>query len=207
VTIPDEELLARAQGGDHASVGELLERHGPAVRLSLASAIPKRFSSLVTLDDVLQQTYMDAFLDLAKFHSREGSAFGAWLTKLARRNLVDAMRMLRAEKRGGSRIRIEPDATGDTFVSLFDFVGGISRTPSREAAISESRTAIQKAMPQLPTTYQDVIRLYDLEGRPIEEVAKHLGRSTGAVYMVRARAHDRLAELLGSASQFFSDAS
>ena len=206
VTDSDVELLARAQRGDHEAVGELLERHGPHVRSSLANAIPKRYSSLLTLDDVMQQTYMDAFLDLAKFHAQDAPAFAAWLTKLARRNLVDAMRMLRAEKRGGSRHRIEPDASGDSFVSLFDFLGGISRTPSRDAAVTESRLAIQQAMPQLPNTYQEVIRRYDLEGHPIDEVAKHLGRSTGATYMLRARALERLAEILGSASRYFSDA-
>jgi DNA-directed RNA polymerase specialized sigma24 family protein len=39
----------------------------------------------------------------------------------------------------------------------------------------------------------------------VEEVAKGLGRSKGAVHMLRARAYDRLKELLGSTSLFFSD--
>jgi len=206
VNVSDVDLLVRAQGGDHAAIGDLFERHGPDVRRSLANAIPKKFAALISIDDVMQQTYMDAFLDLAKFHARDSSAFSAWLTKLARRNLVDAMRMLRAEKRGGNRNRIEPDPTRDSCVSLFGFLGGISRTPSREAAVTESRQAIQHALAQLPNTYQEVIRRYDLEGQAIEEVARHLDRSSGAVYMLRARAHDRLAEILGSASRFFSDA-
>ena len=50
-----------------------------------------------------------------------------------------------------------------------------------------------------------VVRLYDIEGRSGPEVATTMGRSRGAVVMLRARAHDRLAELLGSGSKFFSD--
>ena len=49
------------------------------------------------------------------------------------------------------------------------------------------------------------MRLYDLECQPPQQVAEALGRSVGAVHMLRARAHDRLRELLGSASKFFSD--
>jgi len=204
VAVSDGELLVRAHDGDHAAVVQLLERHGPAVRAALAGEIPGKFVSLVSIDDVLQQSYLDAFLDLGKFHARDVDAFRAWLIKLARRNLVDAIRMLRAEKRGGGRIRIEAGAGGDSFVSLFEFLGGISRTPSREAAVTESRQAIHDALQRLPATYQAVIRLYDLEGCSIEEVARRLARSPGAVYMLRARAHDRLAEVMGSASKFFS---
>ena len=200
----DDQLLVRAHQGQHEAIVQLLERHGPAARGVLAGAIPGKFAAVVSVDDVMQQTYLDAFLDIGKFHARDAVAFKAWLIKLARRNLVDAIRMLRAEKRGGSRIRIEPDTGGDSFVSLFEFLGGISRTPSREAAITESRLAIQSSLQRLPAAYQDVIRMYDLEGRPIEEVARHLTRSPGAVYMLRARAHERLAEIMGSASKYFS---
>ena len=44
-----------------------------------------------------------------------------------------------------------------------------------------------------------------LEGADVGDVASELDRSQGAVYMLRARAHDRLKGILGSASQFWSD--
>jgi DNA-directed RNA polymerase specialized sigma24 family protein len=46
--------------------------------------------------------------------------------------------------------------------------------------------------------------MYDLEGRSVQEVSASLHRTPGAVYMLRARAHRELAELLGMPSQFFS---
>jgi DNA-directed RNA polymerase specialized sigma24 family protein len=49
-----------------------------------------------------------------------------------------------------------------------------------------------------------VIELYDLQERHIEEVAQSLGRSVGATYMLRTRAHRALAEALGSPSMFLS---
>jgi hypothetical protein len=38
----------------------------------------------------------------------------------------------------------------------------------------------------------------------MSELAAEMKRSEGAAYMLRARAHDRLKEILGSDSKFFS---
>ncbi|MBP7937722.1 MAG: sigma-70 family RNA polymerase sigma factor, partial [Phycisphaerae bacterium] len=48
----------------------------------------------------------------------------------------------------------------------------------------------------LPETYRRVVEQFDIEFRPPAEIARALGRSVGAVYMVRTRAHDRLREIL-----------
>jgi len=57
----------------------------------------------------------------------------------------------------------------------------------------------------LPPDYEKVVRLYDLQCKSAVEVAAELGRSEGAVYMLRARAHERLKQELGSSSQFFPE--
>jgi len=85
-----------------------------------------------------------------------------------------------------------------------ELLGATYTTPSRAAARREADSFIEQALAKIPSDYADVIRLYDLEQRPIAEVAQHLGRTEGAVYMLRARAHDRLREALGTESMFFS---
>ena len=52
--------------------------------------------------------------------------------------------------------------------------------------------------------YEQALRLFELEGLSGEEVAERMGRSHGAVRMMLARARERLAEVLGSDSRFFS---
>ncbi len=47
--------------------------------------------------------------------------------------------------------------------------------------------------------------MYDLEGRSVEDVAGALGRTPGAAYMLRARAHRWLREILGRSSDFFGN--
>lgn len=199
------DLVQRAARGERTALTALLEQHGPGVWESLAGEIPSRWQSVLSREDVMQQTYTDAILDVGRFSATSEEAFSAWLATLARRNLIDAIRMLEAEKRGGGRHRIEPASTGESFVALFETLGGSSRTASREAAVHEAQTAVQHAIEQLPDAYQRVVRMYDLEGCSAEHVASAMQRSTGAVFMLRARAHRRLAEIMGTASRYLSD--
>lgn len=199
------ELLGKAVRGDEQALTELLEKHGPAIRRRLAGAIPKRWQSLLSEDDVLQQTYVDAFLDIGRFVGDDGRAFEAWLHTLAKRNMLDGIKMLETDKRGGDRRRIELGSRDESMVALYEVLGGTITTPSRKAARQEAGDALKKALESLPTAYRQVIELYDLDGHPIEEVAAALERSCGAIYMLRSRAHRLLSEIMGSQSKYFSE--
>ncbi len=76
--------------------------------------------------------------------------------------------------------------------------------PGQGAARGELKDIIESTLQQLPADYEQAVRLYDMEGKPIAEVAQALERSNAAVHMLRARAHDRLKELLGESTNFFS---
>ena len=201
---PSDNLLARAVGGDPGAVAELLERHGPDIRRGLVGRIPKRWRSLLSEDDILQQTYADAFVGLRRFVSDSEASFARWLAMLARRNLRNAVRMLEAEKRGGDRRRVT-GSDDESFVGLYELLARTGSTPSRHVAAAEARAALQDAIARLPADYARVVTLYDLEGRPVEEVADALERSPGAVFLLRIRAHRRLGEIMGTAADYFTD--
>jgi DNA-directed RNA polymerase specialized sigma24 family protein len=71
----------------------------------------------------------------------------------------------------------------------------------------EAVQVLNSLLERMPPDYAGVIRHYDLEERPVAEVAAALGRSAGAVYMLRARAHDLLRELLLEQTDFLTRAS
>lgn len=202
----DQDLLSQAASGDEQALTRLLQEHGPIVRQRLAPRIPHRWQSVLSVDDVMQQTYTDAFLDMDRFTPTGEGSFTAWLTSLAECNLTDALRMLDAAKRGKDHQRIEPQAGHDSFLVLHELLGATRSTPSQHVARDEARTALERAIQQLPDTYRRVVEMYDLEARPVEEVARVLKRSPGAVYMVRARAHRRLRDLMGNTLKYFSTA-
>ncbi len=201
----ESRLVADAVAGSAEALTALLQRHGPQVRQRLTGKIGQVWRSVLEEDDVLQVTYLEAFMRISSFSPRGPGAFLAWLSHIADNNLRDAIRGLERAKRPDPRRRVQArQVTEDSYTDLVGLLGVTSTTPSRVAARHEAGGAIETALARLPADYRTVIRLYDLECRAIEEVAAQVGRSPGAVYMLRARAHDRLKEELGGSSQYFS---
>ncbi len=197
--------LARAVRGDRQALVSLFTRNGPLVRRRLAGCIPMQWQSVLSEDDVMQETYIDAFLDVYQFQARGEGSFSAWLMAIAKRNLLDAVRMLEADKRARTGHQVRTGANADGLNNLHEQLAWTRTTPSRTAARSESRVLLKRAIEQLPQTYRTVVLLYDLEGKPVKEVAAALGRSPGAVFMLRSRAHRLLSTNLGTASLYLSD--
>lgn len=194
---PGASLLDLAIAGDEPALCRLLEEAAPAVRARLRHAVPPRWQALVTLDDALQESYTEAFLHIRRLRPESDASFVGWLTRLTRNNLIDAVRALEAEKRGGGRARLAPSSE-DSANELFERLASRDSTPSRVLARTETALALRRAVQALPEHYGRVVTLYDLEAWPIDRVAGALGRSAGAVYMMRARAHRLLAELLAN---------
>jgi RNA polymerase sigma-70 factor, ECF subfamily len=199
----DDELLNRAIAGDSRALADLLTRDGLNARAALHTAIPVKWQSLLSLDDVMQQTYAEAVVSFSRFEPRGPGSFAAWLTNLARCTLIDAIRMLEADKRGGNRKRIQP-SSDDSCSNLFDMLCQTMGTPSRFAARHEAAAAIRHAIDQLPDPQKQVVEMYDLMGKPVAEVASAIGRSEGAIYLLRVRAHRRLAELMGAPANYLT---
>ena len=79
MALSDDELVKEAVAGDRAALTELLGRHAPAARQAVARNIPKRWRSLLSDDDVMQQTYADAFRGIGQFAVTADGSFAGWL--------------------------------------------------------------------------------------------------------------------------------
>ncbi len=200
----DEMLLTRAAKGDDAALADLLVRQDGHLRRRLAGRVPKRHRGAFDESDVLQVTYLEAFLRIAQFNGGDLATFRAWLTRAAVNNLSDAIRELERDKRPPRERRVFLPSGEDSCTVLLAALAESGTTPTRHASRNEARAVIEAALTDLPPDYAKVIRLYDLECRSIGETAETLNRTPGAVHMLRARAHERLAELLGGPSRFFS---
>lgn len=205
---PCEALLARAIKGDRGALIDLLEQCAPMLRGRLEGKIPPTLRVAVETDDVMQVTYIEVVGRISQFKTGGMSGFRAWVSRVAENNLLDAIRAAQAAKRPDPAKRAHtPRNADDSAATLIEVLAGDSKaTPSRFVARGEAVMAMERMLATLPTDYARVIRLYDLAGRPVEEVAKEMGRSTGAVFMLRARAHDRLRDAMGDEGKYFSRA-
>ncbi|MFQ5495136.1 MAG: RNA polymerase sigma factor [Phycisphaerae bacterium] len=211
MTSSEGQLIAEAVGGNKTALTALLEQCGPGVRRRIARRIGRRHQSLLDVDDVMQVTYLEAFLQISGFMPTGSGGFRAWLTRIAENNLTDAVRALETMKRSPRRKQNDPQpddpcaTPGDkSFVRLLAALDKSGTTPSGGAGVREAKEWIESGIQRLPADYRTVLRRYDLEGRDATAVAAEMGRSVGAIYMLRARALDRLRTLLPSETSFFT---
>lgn len=199
---PEAVLLTAAVAGDDEALSTLLERHGLAVRQGLSVA--GKWNGILDADDVMQVTYLEAFLGIRKFKEGSPGSFERWLRRIAENNLLDAIRGLERHHITTNRVRRPNDS--DSYADLLDELSGTATSPSQGAKRREIQQIVEDALKKLPNEYERVLRLHELEGKPGPEVAAILGRSHGAVRMLLCRAKDRLRDILASNERaFFSD--
>jgi len=199
----DQELLARAVTGDEAALCLLLEQVGVQLHAELESRLGAKYRSTVDASDIVQATFLEAFLRIRSFVPREPGSFLSWLRRISDNNLRDAIRELERDKRPPPKKRITAGSGDESYAEFFESIAGTATTISRAAGRNEFKGLIDTAMRRLPRDYEQVLRLYELEGLSAPEVAERMGRSHGAVRMLLARARDCLAEILGSESKYF----
>ncbi len=172
-----------------------MELLAPAVRRAIEGKIDARWRSLLSEDDVMQQTFADAFMDINRLDKPDLKHVTNWLIRLAKNNLTDAVRHLRAAKTGG-KARQQNPGSDESYFQLMGCVEAGTSTPSVKVARREVSQQLSQAIDLLPPAYQLIIRCYDLEGQSADDVAKELGCSVGAMYMRRNCALNLLGSLL-----------
>ncbi len=201
----DGHLFIQAARGDRDALGMLLEQIAPQLAKKLDGAIGRQWQSVLDVEDVMQVTFMEAFLQIGQLRQHDQRSMVAWVTRIAEHNLHDAIRGLQADKRPQPARRVQAAESPNSWETLLGQIGGTGTTPSRAAERHEIADLVGAAIARLPADYAKVIRLHAQEGHPALEVGRAMGRSRGAVHMLRARAVDRLREELGSASKFFTN--
>ena len=184
--------------GDRAALERLLQHAGPAIHRGISRKIAQRHAGLVDADDVMQVTYLEAFLHIDTFVPGSSGSFGAWLRRIAENNLVDAIRREKPRK----RVAQLADSGLDPESTLFRDVTSQTATASRNVTRDEARRAVRAAMKTLPPDYARVLQLFDLDGKSGAEVARQMSRRHGAVRMLLARARELLRERLGTFSRY-----
>lgn len=200
--IDEKTLLDAARKKDVDALSELLRRHGPSVRRTIQ--INPRWRSLLEVDDIMQVTYFEAFDQIDRFSSEVGS-FRPWLVRIAANNLASAIHWLERKKRPQPHQRFRPPPGEDSVSWLCEFVSASTTSPSNVVSRKEARTVLEAELQTLPEDYEEVIRRIYFEETPVAEVAQALGRSKGAVQLLRSRAIHQLRRQLGSSERDLTD--
>jgi RNA polymerase sigma-70 factor (ECF subfamily) len=172
--LTDEEIVERVRGGDLALFEVLMRRHNQRLFRAVRSIL--RDDSEV--EDVLQDAYLAAYRNLAKFERR--AAFSTWLTRIAMNRALDRRRQ---------RLRMVPlDPLAPEIVTPADgqMQSRAIEDPEHQIARRELARVLEGAIDALPDVFRGVYVLRDVEGMNTEETAESLSLEPGTV---RTRLH------------------
>jgi RNA polymerase sigma-70 factor (ECF subfamily) len=192
---------------DELTLQKTLMAQAPDIRFYLELKIPTNLRGVITVEDVLQETWIAAFRGLPGFHRRGPDAMDRWLRRLAQRILINAVKTAQRSKRGGGQVVLRAHADRvSSMLDLFARVASPCRTPSSEAAAVEAVHAVQIALASLPETQRRAIWLRYIDGKQHDEIAEAMNKTKPAVNSLLARGLRQLRERMGSAASFLSDA-
>jgi RNA polymerase sigma-70 factor, ECF subfamily len=200
------ELIEAAVAGDRLALSQLLYLHHHSLGQKLARELGTSADPLVTVEDVVQETYLCAFRDIHSCAARNDHTFGAWLGTIGSHQLQNALKTARAKKRDGRRTRLKQSRWSKSS-SLDDLVSQLSdhsESPSKALARHEAAAALQVGLAKLPPAQRAAVQLRYLDGQTENEVAVSMGRTRGAVHGLVVRARATMREMLGRSSRWFS---
>jgi RNA polymerase sigma-70 factor, ECF subfamily len=169
----DAVLVAGFAAGDEHAVRAVYERYAGPILTVAMSTLGKRDLA----EEVVQATLLKAWRAAGSFDATR--PLSPWLYAIARRVAVD---VYRRERRAAVPTEAEDD---DVAVVPLSF----ERT--------WEAWEVRQAIATLPAEEREVVRLAHFVGMSHREVAEHLDVPLGTVKSRSARAHRRLAALLG----------
>jgi len=198
------DLLIRAVQGDRRALEQLLWQHYDRLNRFVSQQLPVAVQGRFQAEDVLQETFVEAWQHIGSFEVQQPEGFHAWLRTIATNKLRDRLRAHKAAKRGGGRPAAQQGGADSSLADLVDLVVASVNSPSGQVARREAQRVVLVALTQLKEDYRQAISLRYLEGRSVAEVAETMQRTERSIHMLCNRALKKLREALGRSSQYLS---
>jgi RNA polymerase sigma-70 factor (ECF subfamily) len=158
-----------------------LERYRDYLRLLTRVQLGRPRRGWLDPSDLVQQTLLEAYQKRDQFRGRTEAAQGAWLRAILARNVADAIRAQRRQKRDVSRERSLEAELEASSVRLGAWLAAEQSTPSARAVRHEQAVLLANALARLPEFQREALVLHYWQGYTLAEIAGRLDRSTDAV--------------------------
>lgn len=177
----DDEVLVRAQAGDHQAFAQLYSLH----KRRIYSLCLRMVNNVAEAEDLTQEAFLQLHRKIATF--RGDSAFSTWLHRLAV-NVV----LMHLRKKGLALTSLDEamEPTHD------EGPGRSFGAPDLLLTGSIDRLALERAVGDLPAGYRLIFVLHDIEGYEHNEIAAMLdcsiGNSKSQLHKARLKLRDAL---------------
>jgi RNA polymerase sigma-70 factor, ECF subfamily len=181
----DDELVAAARNGDEAAFAILFQRH----RRSVTRLAYRFFYRREQVEDIVQESFANAYFALGNYRGGQEKSFIAWLSKITVRACYDALRRLRRTETGMC------DLTEDEELFLSEKLRSVGKGSDIESA-AISRDLADKLLQRLEPEDRLVLTLLNVADLSVAETAELIGWSTSKVKMRAYRARKSLQRVL-----------
>ena len=173
-----------------------MERFRPYLRLLARSRLDPQLKGKLDPSDVVQQTLLEAHRGQDGFRGRTTAEQATWLRQILARNLANAVRDLRRDKRDVARERSLEAALEQSASALEAWLADEQSSPSRQADRHERAVRVAEALDRLPDNQREAVVQRYWEARPLAEIAERLATTTPAVSGLLQRGLKNLREHL-----------
>src|SRR5581483_6070849 len=161
--------------------GSDLEGFRDYLRLLARARLDPRLAAKLDPSDVVQQTLLEAHKERAAFRGQTRGDLAAWLRQILARNLANALRDFRRDRRDVARERALDAIAQDSSARVEAWLAAEQSSPSARAERQEEAARLAAALEALPEAQREVVVLRHLHGWSLHEIARHVGRSRAAV--------------------------
>jgi RNA polymerase sigma-70 factor (ECF subfamily) len=180
-----------------ADDGELarrpLERFREYLRLLARLHLDPRLQGQLDPSDVVQQTLVKAHLARDQFRGSTDGELAGWLRRILANTLADEVRRHRLEL---AHVHSLEQAMDQSSARLEAWLARDQESPSEQAIRHEQVLRLAEALGRLPEDQRLVVELHHLQGLPLEDIVRRLGRTEAAIAGLLRRGRRKLREIL-----------
>lgn len=179
---------------DHR-VTQSLEKFRPVLVTLAEALIAPVFRGTLEASDLVQQTLLEATTRAEDIVKQGDGPFFAWLRKVLRHNVLDAVKHATTQKNDVRR-NVRVSALEESFVRIDQVLAADETSPSQVLERNEQIELMLAAMQDLPANQRTALMLKHLRGHSLQEVAEALELSESAVAGLLHRGRQQLARRL-----------
>jgi RNA polymerase sigma-70 factor (ECF subfamily) len=180
--------LAAARAGDAAARDRLFGSCRSFVATAARFHLQRRLQAKVDASDVVQQSLLEAHRGFDGFAGETPQEWLAWLKRIVAHNAFDVAKRYRGTAKRDAGREVPLAAHDDASHGWHEHPVDPASSPSGRAIRWEQELLLAAAVEELDEDHREVLFLRNIERLPFEEVARRMGRSSGACRMLWMRA-------------------
>ncbi len=166
-----EGLAGRAAAQDDAAFADLFRRVRGRLEMWIATRMGPMLRSRLAVEDVLQETFLQAHRSLASFTDRGPGSFLRWMFSVAENRILDLNKYHSAQMRTPRR---EKAAEAGESLTLWQTLSTAETSPSGRAHRAEMLHRLSEAIDRLPPELREVL----VRRAIAEETFRDIGQTT-----------------------------